>query len=53
MNRTMCAAYFPSSFEEEGCAGGAGWWSPRQTTPPAAQAPLLNKGGETELGKHQ
>jgi len=65
MNRAMCAAFFPSSFEEEGCAEGAGWWSAHKTTPPAAQAPLHHParfagtppqdeegmGGETEFGK--
>ncbi len=64
MNRATCAFFFPSSLEE-GCAEGAGWWSARKTTPPAAQAPLYHParfagtppqdeegmGGETEFGK--
>jgi hypothetical protein len=36
---------------EEGYAEGGGWWVARKTTPPASQAPLLKRGGETEFGK--
>src|SRR5258708_5211663 len=36
---------------EEGNAEGGGWCPAQGAPPPAAQAPLLKRGGETEFGK--